>query len=818
MNSHKHIFDLLLAILAMFVFVIIYFGQKQDLLTQTIVSIKTQDFNDEISSKGYLTKEMYEDFLKALSVTDQRFSIVMEHRQKLFEPEYRLRTLEEILEEQNASYAGTNEYTYRSITTQKPEVYDPVYTDSTNTETNEDILARGVNTPALASHVHSEECHVGHVHNANFQYHALHVHTDNCYDTSKTCTGKDDNGDGVINYDDCIKESYEYNGETSGSVGAKYRCRACNTIIADKGLSFGPGGTSSYEHIYNHSYSLLNPVCGKEGAYSDLKTFNCFAPELELTRKSTDLVGPYYRTMYEISITCRKCGVRISYFTKLYAPMENYMDYIEVNVGSPITATYHLTEGDAGYTEASQLFDTLYLNAKNKVYEEGKFTHMLPMLGYFNGCPTCNDFKVSNGGTDSGSYLSVQCLRCGKSILTAYGNGAYHFTGFSLYKNGVSTYYTITVGSKYEEFFENLKYLRQDSPTWYRNYFTSGGLNHTVTHVPYNCYALDYDFLQEYLNHGCMNGQQYYCGDIIPVQCDKIIANITPTHPNQTIYVGANLITTVIATYVDGSTKTLAATTNFTTDTIGLNQTVTLSLSYSVAGISYTKTCAIRVTVIPRTKICVNGHTYNLRADGSDPGCPYCRAWLSNLIIQYPTNGNLTIYRGTSLYDNGVTLRATYMDGHTELLSSGYVNNLEKYYVGTQTVTISYKGMYTYLTVITKRNIVLCQVCRRYYELYPDDSDPGCPFCKAKTPVFTGNVLKYDNRKYLDDILKQLYEGGGIYYFSKKDYLIIDVKNKEGSVGSKLLNYLYKSLDKSLDKSNIHVISNGSIRNDGMIK
>ena len=71
------------------------------------------------------------------------------------------------------------------------------------------------------------------------------------------------------------------------------------------------------------------------------------------------------------------------------------------------------------------------------------------------------------------------------------------------------------------------------------------------------------------------------------------------------------------------------------------------------------------------------------------------------------------------------------------------MDNLDKNYVGTQTVTISYKGKNTYLTVTTKRNLTRCSICNRYYELYPDDTDPGCPYCLSLTPIFTGNVLEY---------------------------------------------------------------------------
>ena len=202
---------------------------------------------------------------------------------------------------------------------------------------------------------------------------------------------------------------------------------------------------------------------------------------------------------------------------------------------------------------------------------------------------------------------------------------------------------------------------------------------------------------------------------------------------------------------------------------------------------SETKTCTITISVIPRTKLCLNGHTYNLNSDGSDPGCPYCKAWLRSLELVEPASGSITIDRGTSLSDNGVSLLAVYLDGRTEYLTEGYIDNLDKQYVGAQIVTIGYKGMYASLTVITKRNRILCPVCGRYYELYPDGSDPGCPYCRSRTPVFTGNVMKYYTEHHTKEILKELYEGSGTYYFNDWDNLTITARNVGGSWSNKFL-------------------------------
>jgi hypothetical protein len=313
------------------------------------------------------------------------------------------------------------------------------------------------------------------------------------------------------------------------------------------------------------------------------------------------------------------------------------------------------------------------------------------------------------------------------------------------------------------------------------------------------------------INCGKIEGAFYNGNTRVYPICSQQVSSIAPTHSIQTVAIGDALITTVTATYADGSTKVVVGTTTFSTATPRQNQPAVLTYSYTIGGIAYTKTCNITVTVVPRSKSCANGHTYNLNSDGSDPGCPYCQAWLSSLTITYPITGPFTIYKGTTLVDNGVTLLATYMDGHTQILYNEYVDNLDENYVGTQNVTISYKGKYVYLTVTTKRVLQLCSTCNRYYELYPDLSDPGCPFCQARTPIFTGNVLQYYNECFKNEILKELYEGSGVYYFADKDYLEIKVSNSGKSMGRRLLEFVYRGLG----GNSLQTVSGGYIREEG---
>ena len=552
-NPLKLVVDIILAIIIILLFPLFYIEQKQDVIIQTIVEMETEKLVQEVRRKGYINRNMYEDYLEILSVTGMLYDIELEHKHTSFEPEYRFRTEQEVIEEQNNTYKGTNEYHYRPISTDIPHIEDPIENSGElNTETNESILEGAIKTPADANHVHTDICYDGekHFHNSS---------CDRTYHPVKKRTVKERNS----------SENHS-----------------------------GCGGTL-------HFYSYVNE--------------------------------------------CTKCGA--------------YFQYSQT---------------------------------------------------------TCS------GNCDTFAYSSSGGCSC-------------------------SGYYTYSCGK------------------------TEG---------------------------------RYYNGDTeVSPHCHLKVINITPTHPIQKVYINESFITTATVTYQDGSTDIILCNTNDTSDSVVSDKTVKLRYT---DGTGATMSTSIVVTVIPRNKTCPNGHVYNMNSDNTDPGCPFCRGYLESLIISHPLSKRLTIYKGTTLQENDVILLATYMDGRKEYISTGYLDNLDKDYVGTQTVTLSYKGLYTTLQVITKRNIRLCSVCNRYYELYPDDTDPGCPYCEARTPIFTGRILEYDDKYYRADIFEKIYEGNGNYYFSHRDYLTMTVTNRKKEWGERYLGSIFGGIR---DRC-IHVVNGGYIREE----
>lgn len=577
-NQFAKVFDIVIALIIMFLIPITYFGQKQDSITQSNLNSITYKSFSNIATSGYLTKSMYNDFLSQLNYTGTIYKVSLELKEKILEPEYRMKTVDEIIDERDSTWGGENNYNYRPVSTEKPIVNEQPTSGNMNTETNESIIAKSINSPPNPNHIHNDACYNGikHTHSVyggscyqyyqGSEYWVSHTHNSYCYGET-TCTGTQS-----------VKTSVN-------SYGPSH-----NTHCPGKGLSY-------YTYVYGYSCSS----CGYDGVVGSVYAYGC------------------------------GCGWN------------------------------------------------------------------------------------SGGSPPSGRRCTTK-----------------------------TTALTCTLGNGY----------------WTRD---SG-------------YTL---------NCGKVEGSYYNGNILVNVSCNAMCVSINATHPIQTAYLNDPLITTVTATFRDGSTRVVIASANFIPNIIVSNRLVILSY----AGF----TVEIRVTVLPKLKVCGNNHTYKLNGDGTDPGCPYCRAWVSNLSVYIPSNKELSVYKGTTLEDNGVMLLATYFDGRKEYLTNNYAHNLDSNYVGLQTVTVSYKGTYDTLKVVVKRNIKQCNVCLRYYELHPDNTDPGCPYCASLIPVFTGNVMEYYTVRNTEEILRELFEGSGSYLLNEGDYLSVDIESRTNTNAMNILNRLYGS-------------------------
>ncbi len=793
LDAIDHLTDILIGLAILFLVPLIFLGLKKDDLIRSVVSEKTALIVDETRSHGYLSREMFEEFQESLSKTGLLYDITLEHREKILEPEYRFRTIEEILEEQNKAFTGSNVYHYYPVSTNIPVVTDPIDNSglTMNTETNASILAKSSNTPSNG-----------------------HVHTDACF------AHKHINPYGTTDM------------SNSPIIVQKYNSQQF----------YNDAGTA----IMGYSYHGANVMCGL--CYRRLYSFY-----YDLSYGKTSYL--YYRNYFYDS-----AGTQSSTTTTVPIPWTG-SNFLLNEINNKI---YNFTqyeqagiiafpwEGYPKWDAAGNLSYIPYLGCSNvnaerhqnpaACYPVGKITNVNFSAGFSTNdyygwlgdrmgnitltCADCNGVLLQISTYASAAFPQINGYRVRSDISTNF-NGYNHLgqiknisagAGMDLIPVDASQIQAFNdITTKVDSIWNVISNTKYNTPSL--NVSPNGRNWNTTRSVPFLLPGMP---LSEFSNgkwdivwrpyRGCPYcgtfGSAYTCGQLESTRCDKVIASIVPTHPVQAVFTGEAIISTVTVIYLDGSTKVAVANTDFNTNTPITNKTVTLNMTDSYGN---TKTCTIIVTVVPRTKTCIHGHTYNLSNDGSDPGCPFCKAWLASLRIEFPTTPTFTIFRGTTLAENGVTLLATYLDGHTELLESEYIDNLDRYYVGSQSVTMSYKGHYVYLMVVTKRNLKLCPVCHRHYELHPDDSDPGCPWCAARTPIFTGNVMRYDRKKYTKDILEALYEGDGIYRFTNEDFLKISIKSKRGSTGTRLISAIY--INNNLDT--IHVIKGGYVREDG---
>ena len=75
----------ILAIVIMFIFPVYIAYEKKDDISYALAVRYTQDFVDKVRSKGYLTRELYQDYASNLLTTGNTYKIELEHRYVRFD-------------------------------------------------------------------------------------------------------------------------------------------------------------------------------------------------------------------------------------------------------------------------------------------------------------------------------------------------------------------------------------------------------------------------------------------------------------------------------------------------------------------------------------------------------------------------------------------------------------------------------------------------------------------------------------------------------------------------------------------------------------
>ena len=76
----------ILAIIIMFIFPVYIAYEKKDDISYALAVRYTQDFVDKVRSKGYLTQELYQEYVTHLMATGNTYSVDLEHKHVRFDP------------------------------------------------------------------------------------------------------------------------------------------------------------------------------------------------------------------------------------------------------------------------------------------------------------------------------------------------------------------------------------------------------------------------------------------------------------------------------------------------------------------------------------------------------------------------------------------------------------------------------------------------------------------------------------------------------------------------------------------------------------
>ncbi|MDD4112812.1 MAG: hypothetical protein PHC56_07245 [Herbinix sp.] len=758
------VIDTFIGVLIMFVSVSVYFGLRTESVIKSMYEGMTEEFVVDVKKNGLLTLDDYENYMERMGTGNSLFNISLEHRYKIYEPEYRFKTLEEILEDQKNAYTGSNDYYYREVKTERPNVEDPINDGNINTETNESVLAKAVNSPADPNHIHDENCYGGHKHIGSKSFTHIHAHKAGECREYISCTIME------VNCNNCgahyFPAGYYYWDDNSNSKQMSYadfsgtnECKECSSRNVN---CTEPMNYYAYSCGYNNSYMYGDP----EGV--DITIPYNVEYEYERSDPQGRLGGTY------------TSGCYVYHQTKSVFDNFKYDDfYGHILHGSILSGMYKMMYTDRfnGYCEIP-LYYTIGLSDRN-TYEYGDgFSgpasyNTIPSLC----CLTYKAYKDENG-----------TLRFAFTGYNASGIGGTDNPGFP--DNITANQFAAMKESQLNNLFYNVLDIN-----YYEQYQYNNGIVFHANCLNSNIGTEEYIDICGFDHSLGVNRWITTCGyeEDNAIDCNGIIDSLVSTHSEQKVYINDPLITTAIATYRDGSKKTVICSTDFSTSVVENDKSITLEYSYIIDNHTYTKTCTINVTVIPRNKTCTEGHIYNVNNDGSDPGCPYCREWIHSLRVINPTTSPIVITIGTTLQDNNVRLLAAYMDGHTEEVTSGYIDNLDIGYLGTKPVTIGYKGASVTVMVTTVCATMTCDICGYVYNLYSDGTNPGCPRCIQKIPVFTGNIMEYEHINHTEEILDMLY-GKKKYIFNVDDSFGVNVSNKSSTIARKLLRKIYPSL------------------------
>lgn len=91
MNIYEKLIDILIGICIMLLFPVLYFNKKSELIIYEVLQQRLNEFVQEITIQGKLTKDSYEQFHQIVNSLDHALIIELQYEEYRYEPEYIIR-------------------------------------------------------------------------------------------------------------------------------------------------------------------------------------------------------------------------------------------------------------------------------------------------------------------------------------------------------------------------------------------------------------------------------------------------------------------------------------------------------------------------------------------------------------------------------------------------------------------------------------------------------------------------------------------------------------------------------------------------------
>lgn len=126
MNAFGKIIGILIAVVLLFVWPMQYVLQKQDILMQQYITTETSYFIDSIRNLGYVTKQMYEEYMRKIEMGNNLYEVELTHYHMRF---YNKAEAEHDNSNVEMNYLGEEDMCRRYLCYYTAEILEELYSE-----------------------------------------------------------------------------------------------------------------------------------------------------------------------------------------------------------------------------------------------------------------------------------------------------------------------------------------------------------------------------------------------------------------------------------------------------------------------------------------------------------------------------------------------------------------------------------------------------------------------------------------------------------------------------------------------------------------